>query len=183
MVDYFVKAADNLRQFDSFFKSDKDPLLTTNLRFAGFCNDLTEALKMFLPRSLYLAGYGVTGTYAVSAVVYESRRFNEKNPNQTKQLTISTLDNVVWHSVATVFGTPLLIILLKKNVSKLLSPAMSSLKKKLIPGLIGVAAIPLIVSPIDNTTTYFINQLRPKYGVKLQGYHWTGPYAFLNKKH
>ena len=39
---------------DQHLRSKEQPLVTSNLRFLGFVNDVGEALHSFLPKSLYV---------------------------------------------------------------------------------------------------------------------------------
>ena len=43
-----------MADYDKYLRAPAQPLLTTNLRFLGFVNDVGEALQSFLPRSLYV---------------------------------------------------------------------------------------------------------------------------------
>ena len=41
---------------DTYLRSPEQPLITKNWRFLGFINDVGEALRSFLPKSLYVRG-------------------------------------------------------------------------------------------------------------------------------
>ena len=42
---------------DKYLRGAEQPLLTTNLRFFGFVNDIGEALHAYLPKSLYIGSF------------------------------------------------------------------------------------------------------------------------------
>ena len=49
---------------DTYLRSPEQPLITKNWRFLGFINDVGEALRSFLPKSLYVRGVACAGVGA-----------------------------------------------------------------------------------------------------------------------
>lgn len=173
---------------DSYLRNENNPLEKSNLRYMGFLNDFGEALKSFLPKPIYYGSYILTGLYAVSAVYYTNRREYDKMNNENllsqdeinKKLKTMTINSSIWHMLATVSITPLIIITTKKITGKLLTNfRASNFTKKMVPSTVGLIAIPIVVPPVDNGVTcgmnYFTNDKKP--------YHWSGLYNFMNNKH
>jgi len=151
---------------DNYLKSDSDPLKNSVLRYNGFWNDLGEACKNFLPKSVYISTYVATGTYAALSVYYTNKRLKENNDSQRIKKTI---DCSIWHFFATVSITPLVISKLKKSIKT---------NNKWIPSVVGIGSIPILVPPVDNLTTFVMNQFRKE----KENYHWSGIYSNFNKK-
>jgi hypothetical protein len=134
----------------------------------------------------------VTGAYAVAAVYYDNRQLSDAldaaappTPAAAKRalLTSRTLDNALWHTLATVTITPLVVIpAIKVGAKRLLSRSTAlsqALREKVLPATIAIAAIPLVVSPVDNAVTWGFNQVREK----PEPYHWSGYWEALNEGH
>ncbi len=71
--------------------------------------------------------------------------------------------------------TPLLVIpAIKRGAKRLfarLGAGSPALREKVLPATIAIAAIPVVVPPIDNATTLAFNLVREK----PEPYHWSGP--------
>ncbi|VBB17959.1 mitochondrial fission process protein 1-like [Yasminevirus sp. GU-2018] len=178
---FMTNALSNFRSMfaphDSYLRGPNQPLISTNLRYFGFVNDVGEALKSFIPKPIYYGTYGITGVYAAGAVYYHNRLLTDRDDPRT---TAKTVDNAVWHTLATVTLTPLVAIpMIKKATKKVLSPTNMSvaLKTKSIPAAISILAIPAVVSPVDNGVTWVMNQFREQ----PESYHWSGYWSFMNK--
>jgi hypothetical protein len=46
-----------MSSIDRYLRGAEQPLLTTNLRFFGFVNDIGEALHAYLPKPLYIGSF------------------------------------------------------------------------------------------------------------------------------
>jgi hypothetical protein len=171
-------------ELDKHLRSPEQPLVTQNYRFLGFVNDVGEAMASFLPRSLYIGSYVVTGVYAVAAVYYDRAALRDKldAPSSSARsaaekgelLNARTLDNALWHTLATVTLTPLIVIpAIKVGAKRLLAGSTglsAALREKVLPATIAIVSIPAVVSPVDNAVTWGFNQVRKT----PEPYHWTG---------
>lgn len=182
-----------MERVDKYLASAEQPLITSNLRFFGFINDVGEALHSFLPKPLYVGTYVITAAYAVGAVYYDRRALADELDSPTavpleaevkrSKLDARTFDNTVWHALATVTVTPLLVIpALKVGAKRLLMRipmGSQSLREKVLPAAVAILAIPAVVSPVDNIVTFGFNILREK----PEPYHWSGYWSSLNAHH
>lgn len=149
-------------------------------------------MHSFLPKSLYVGSYAITGLYAVGAVYYDNRCFADKlaaaanttDAQRTEALKKRTIDNSAWHLLATVSITPLLVIPAIKGGTKrmLINRTWGSLalREKVIPAVVSIAAIPAVVSPVDNATTWAFNRF---WRETPEAYHWSGYWSFMQDKH
>jgi len=185
---------DGLRALDASLRSPAQPLVTQNYRFLGFVNDVGEALHAFLPRSLYLGSYAVTGAYALAAVYYDRACLGDRlaaagaaPSDAAARLNARTADNAAWHALATVAITPLVVIPAVKagavRAFRALAPGLApALRDKALPAAVAILAIPAVVSPVDNATTAAFNAV-PGLRAAPEPYHWTGYWEALNEPH
>lgn len=179
-----------MEALDKELRSPAQPLVTQNYRFLGFINDVGEALHSFLPKPIYVGTYVVTGAYALAAVYYDNRALADRLDAEgasadarSKALTARTLDNSLWHFLATVTITPLVVIpAVKVGAKRLfarLGAGSAAMREKVLPATVAILAIPAVVSPIDNAVTLAFNAAREK----PEPYHWTGYWEGLNDHH
>jgi len=109
------------------------------------------------------------------------------SPEQAERLRASALkartwDMAAWHFFATVTLTPLVVIPAVKAGAKRLFSRLGAgspaLREKALPAAVAIAAIPAVVSPVDNAVTWAFN--RVVRGEVKEPYHWTGYWEFLN---
>lgn len=202
-IGMFEKIKMVARKIDKYLIHESDPLTTTLLRYNGFWNNIGEALKTFLPKWIYYGTYVATISYVTTTIYYTNRRaykknshnicnnieLNENTENKLKNILLNEIckiqvrseiiDNIIWHSLATVSLTPMTIALIKRLIKNYLEKKTNIhpfMNIKLIPSFIGILMIGIIVSPIDNAVTYGMNRIR----IEKKPYHWTGIYSSLN---
>ncbi len=185
-----------IAELDEYLRSDEQPLISGNYRFFGFINDVGEALHSFLPKSLYVGSYAITGIYALSAVYYDRQKMSDRLNNGENVNTLAiqsdkivytddekksilqrrTINNSIWHLLATVAITPLLVIPAVKIGTKraLLKQTCLSqqMREKVLPAAVGIISIPAVVSPVDNAVTFCMNQINKD--LPAEPYHWSG---------
>lgn len=178
-------------ELDKQLRAPDQPLVTQNYRFLGFINDVGEALHSFLPKPVYVGTYVITGVYALAAVYYDNRLLADQldaagvkdAAERRARLQSRTMDNAAWHLLATVAITPLVVIPAVKVGAKRLLASRTSLsapmREKVLPAAVAIAAIPAVVSPVDNAVTWAFNQVR----AKPEPYHWAGYWSSLNEHH
>ena len=103
---------------------------------------------------------------------------------RSEALKKRTIDNSAWHLLATVSITPLLVIPAIKSGTKrmLINRTWGSLalREKVIPAVVSIAAIPAVVSPVDNATTWAFNRF---WRETPEAYHWSGYWSFMQGVH
>ena len=134
------------------------------LRYRGYANEVGEAFVAWVPAWGVPATYGVAATYVLMDTVDKGlKRWKkaEGEEDQAKQAATVALDTVTWQMLASVFwpGSFIRVVvattnwaLAKADVSAFDQLAAQGLDvERLLPTLMGLAAIPVIVKPIDHT--------------------------------
>ena len=134
------------------------------LRYMGYANEVGESFVAWVPAWGVPATYGVAATYVLMDTVDKGlKRWKkaEGEEDQAKQAVTVALDTVTWQMLASVFwpGSFIRVVvattnlaLAKADVSAFDQLAAQGLDvERLLPTLMGLAAIPFIVKPIDHT--------------------------------
>lgn len=91
-ISEFPPSSDE-REYDVY----KDSLL----RFAGYANELGEAFKVFIPRSIYFGTYGIAAAYALGDTVSKGHGVYTKTGDVQKGLQ-QGLETGLWQGKYTV---------------------------------------------------------------------------------
>jgi fission process protein 1 len=152
---------------DSGFPKDEkeyDIFRDSLLRYMGYANECGEAFVAWLPVWGVPATYGVAATYVLMDTVDKGvKRWNkaEGEEDRAKQALAVATETVTWQMLASVFwpGSFIRVVVASTNLAltKVDTSAFDALAaqgldvEKLLPTIIGLAAIPFIVHPIDTT--------------------------------
>ena len=121
-----------------------DPYRETSLRYMGYANELGEAFTSYLPDWGLPASYCVAASYVMFDTIDKGQKAYDAAEEEDKvidTLRIST-ETMTWQMLASVFW-PGSIIRVIVN--------MAGNDHQFLPTLVGLAAIPLIIKPIDTT--------------------------------
>ncbi len=134
------------------------------LRYMGYANECGEAFVAWLPAWGVPATYGVAATYVLADTVDKGvKRWNkaEGEPDRLNQAAAVATETVTWQMLASVFwpGSFIRVVvastnlaLAKAGVSAFDAVAAQGLDvERILPTVMGLAAIPFIVKPIDTT--------------------------------
>src|SRR6056300_1108656 len=130
-----------------------DPYRETSLRYMGYANELGEAFVTYLPDWGLPASYCVAASYVMfdtfdkGQKAYETAEEGEKFQDT---LRIST-ETLTWQMLASVFWPGSIIRVIVNMAAQ-----MSGDEHHYLPTLVGLAAIPAIVKPIDTTVDKLI---------------------------
>jgi len=143
----------------------------TFVRYLGYANEVGEAFRSLVHVNYVRLSYAIACTYVAADANHKGGLAAEKaEPSKaTKQRAIAMADTVVWQGLASV-AIPGFTInrvcalsnqLLKKNSS------LPTNIRKWTTTCIGLGVIPFIVSPIDHSVDYMMNNtLRTLYVAK-----------------
>uniref|UniRef100_H2YXE2 Mitochondrial fission process protein 1 n=1 Tax=Ciona savignyi TaxID=51511 RepID=H2YXE2_CIOSA len=130
----------------------------TPLRYMGYANEVGEAFRSMVPRSVVYASYVVASTYVLADA--SSKGFNfSKNTTVVKSNSpvLAFTDALIWQSLASVIIPGFVInrvcagtLYMLQNVS----PKMPLTARKWTSTIIGLLAIPAIIQPIDRTVDF-----------------------------
>ena len=139
--------AKRFKIYSTTYKS-VDPYRETSLRYMGYANELGEAFTSYLPEWGLPASYCVAASYVMFDTIDKGQKaFDaaEEEEKITDTLRIS-METLTWQMLASVFWPGSII-----RVIVNMAAHMSGDDHQYLPTLVGLAAIPLIVKPIDTT--------------------------------
>jgi fission process protein 1 len=125
-----------------------DPYRETSLRYMGYANELGEAFTSYLPDWGLPASYCVAASYVMFDTIDKGQKAYDAAEEEDKvidTLRIST-ETMTWQMLASVFWPGSII-----RVIVNMADHMAGNDHQFLPTLVGLAAIPLIIKPIDTT--------------------------------
>src|SRR6056300_214027 len=125
-----------------------DPYRETSLRYMGYANELGEAFTSYLPDWGLPASYCVAASYVMFDTIDKGQKAYDAAEEEDKiidTLRIST-ETLTWQMLASVFWPGSIIRVIVNMAAQ-----VSGDEHHLLPTLVGLAAIPAIVKPIDTT--------------------------------
>ncbi|KAF4689399.1 Mitochondrial fission process protein 1 [Perkinsus olseni] len=137
-------------------KQDGSPIdlyRDTPVRLLGYANELGESFKYLISRPAYLTTYGVAIAYVLADTFDKTKRA------ERRQQWKVALDTLGWQMLASVAVPGLVINRVVWATRRVMQ--QRQLTNKLLPTYLGLACIPLIVTPIDRTVDWlFDNTIR-----------------------
>jgi mitochondrial fission process protein 1 len=142
-------------------EKEKDLWRDTPIRYLGYANECGEAFRPLKTRFVR-PSYAVAFGYVLGDTGSKTLKSKEAK-NEDTEVAKTALDCFVWQTLASVMIPGLVINrvtstsaqIMNTNV-KLLSSLPSPLKR-FGPTMIGLMTIPLIIHPIDNGVTWFMD--------------------------
>ena len=125
-----------------------DPYRETSLRYMGYANELGEAFTSYLPEWGLPASYCVAASYVMFDTIDKGQKAYDAAEEEDKlidTLRISA-ETMTWQMLASVFWPGSII-----RVIVNMAAHMAGDEHQFLPTLVGLAAIPMIVKPIDTT--------------------------------
>ncbi|XP_060663158.1 mitochondrial fission process protein 1 [Drosophila nasuta] len=134
---------------------DVDIYRDTFIRYMGYSNEVGEAFRPLVPKSIVAASYGMAIGYVCTDTFDKSLRAQMAGSSQ-REVAIRAADVFSWQMLASVI-LPGLAINRITAVSKLMLRKSPAIVLKTLPTVIGLASIPLIVHPIDSLVDRFMD--------------------------
>src|SRR6056300_1338477 len=125
-----------------------DPYRETSLRYMGYANELGEAFTSYLPEWGLPASYCVAASYVMFDTIDKGQKAFDAAEEEDKiidTLRIST-ETLTWQMLASVFWPGSIIRVIVNMAAQVTGD-----EHHFLPTLIGLAAIPAIIKPIDTT--------------------------------
>jgi len=135
------------------------------LRYAGYCNEVGESFRYQFPKfvvpsyiisfSYCLADAATTGwkTYQEYPMDNNNLQQQKEGPSRNQQTLISTMDVLVWQSLASVMipGATINMLVKASRFAVARSPiVLGALAKEWLPTVAGLGSVPFIIHPIDH---------------------------------
>jgi fission process protein 1 len=142
-----VKHAKRFRIYSTAYKN-VDPYRETSLRYMGYANELGEAFASYLPEWGLPASYCVAASYVMFDTIDKGQKaFDAAEEGEKFQDTLRmSTETLTWQMLASVFWPGSII-----RVIVNMAAHMTHDDSHVIPTIIGLAAIPAIIKPIDST--------------------------------
>ncbi|KAF7379201.1 hypothetical protein HZH68_017046 [Vespula germanica] len=157
MALQYLEAAN--QKFDKYTDStmvneDKriDLFRDTPIRYLGYANEVGEAFRHRVPRSVVQLTYVISSGYVLGDVIDKGYRVfqNDRTPFRVKHVVLAIADTLLWQSFASViipgFTINRVCVVIQYAQKKTTNLA---LKNHWVPTIIGLLSIPLVVRPID----------------------------------
>jgi fission process protein 1 len=138
--------------------NDYDVFKDSPMRYLGYANELGEAFRAFIPKSVVIGSYGVASLYAVGDAVdkgYKAYRDTSK-PNRNWRVAQRTLDTGIWQLLASVtvpaFIINRVVYTTNWSLQRFVSPNSAFRASKIfriLPTMIGLAVIPVLPYVLD----------------------------------
>lgn len=142
--------------------TEKDLYRETPVRYIGYANEIGEAFKSFLPKIGYYGTYGIAISYVLADTADKSKNF-------TKPWLAA--DVLIWQMLASVMIPGLAINRTCHFSRKLLMQNSQKFKnfqhREYVISGIGLAAIPLIIKPIDQSVDFLMDKTYRKHVLKI----------------
>ena len=142
-----VKHSKRLKVHSRAYKS-ADPYRDSSLRYMGYANEIGEAFTTYLPEWGLPASYCVAASYVLFDTIDKGEKAYhgaEEGDKLIDTLRIST-ETMTWQMLASVFWPGSII-----RVIVNMAAHMAGDDHQFLPTLVGLAAIPMIIKPIDTT--------------------------------
>lgn len=152
-VSGHIKRNDKRFRIYSTVYKNIDPYRETSLRYMGYANELGEAFTTYLPDWGLPASYCVAASYVMFDTIDKGQKaFDAAEEGEKLQDTLRiSLETLTWQMLASVFWPGSIIRVIVNASATMISNNHLDDGLHFLPTLIGLAAIPVIVKPIDTT--------------------------------
>lgn len=136
----------------------------TPVRYLGYANEVGEAFRSIIPKSVVWSSYIVASGYVLADTIDKGlKTYHDNNsPNATKNVLISMTDTLLWQSFASVIIPGFTINRICSAV-QFVQKRNVALKSRWIPTIVGLISIPFIIRPIDNAVEEAMNMTYRKW--------------------
>lgn len=146
---------------------DQDIFRDSPLRLMGYFNEVGESFRPLVPRSLVTFSYVASFAYVFADTSDKTiKKWNQCShlPTSSRQSECSkaAADTLIWQTFASVLIPGLTIQQVVKWTKKVTDMSPLKMVRNSVPTMVGLAAIPFIVHPIDLGVDFVMdNTIRP----------------------
>ncbi|XP_005524690.2 PREDICTED: mitochondrial fission process protein 1 [Pseudopodoces humilis] len=140
-------------------QKEPDLYRDTWVRYLGYANEVGESFRPLVPVPVVWASYGVATAYVTADAIDKGRKAAAAHGQDPTRVGVAVVDTFVWQSLASVAIPGFTINRLCAASLALLG----SLTRWPLPvrrwttTALGLAAIPLIITPIDRTVDFLMD--------------------------
>ncbi|KAM6318103.1 mitochondrial fission process protein 1 [Podargus strigoides] len=150
--------------------AEPDLYRDTWVRYLGYANEVGESFRPLVRVQVVWASYGVATAYVTADAIDKGRKAataHTQDPAQATRVGVAVVDTFIWQSLASV-AIPGITINRLCATSLALLGALTRWPlplRRWTTTALGLAAIPLIITPIDRTVDFLMDSsLRKLYG-------------------
>ncbi|NXY82278.1 MTFP1 protein, partial [Alcedo cyanopectus] len=126
----------------------------------GYANEVGESFRPLVPLSVVWASYGVASAYVTTDAIHKGRKAaTVSDPDQATRVGVAVVDTFIWQSLASV-AIPGFTINRLCAASLALLGALTHWPlplRRWTTTALGLATIPLIITPIDRTVDFLMD--------------------------
>ncbi|XP_039581907.1 mitochondrial fission process protein 1 isoform X1 [Passer montanus] len=131
----------------------------TWVRYLGYANEVGESFRALVPVPVVWASYGVATAYVTADAIDKGRKAAAAHAQDPTRVGVAVVDTFVWQSLASV-AIPGFTINRLCAASLALLGALTRWPlpvRRWTTTALGLAAIPLIITPIDRTVDFLMD--------------------------
>lgn len=134
-------------------REEVDLYRDTYVRYLGYANEVGEAFRSLVPKSIVWFSYALSSGYVLADTVHKGAKVYQANATsqRTKNVLLSTSDTLIWQTFASIIvpGFTINRICTAVQFAQRKS-TRTAFKKPWISTLVGLVSIPFIIHPIDH---------------------------------
>ncbi|XP_008545223.1 mitochondrial fission process protein 1 [Microplitis demolitor] len=133
--------------------TEVDIFRDTSLRYLGYTNEVGEAFRSIVPKSIVWMSYVIASGYVIADTAHKGIKEYEKigKEDKNKRIILSASDTLIWQSFASVIIPGLVINRICAGVRFMQKNAKSPvMRNPWVSTIVGLISIPLIIRPIDD---------------------------------
>ncbi|XP_029660075.1 mitochondrial fission process protein 1 [Formica exsecta] len=155
-------------------REEVDLYRDTYVRYLGYANEVGEAFRSLVPKSIVWFSYALSSGYVLADTVHKGAKVyqTDATSQKTKNVLLSTSDTLIWQTFASIIVPGLTINRICATVQFAQKKSTRvAFKKPWISTLIGLISIPFIIHPIDHAVEGAMDVTYRKW----TGYHPKAP--------
>ncbi|KAJ7427036.1 Mitochondrial fission process protein 1 [Willisornis vidua] len=147
--------------------TEPDLYRDTWVRYLGYANEVGESFRALVPVPVVWASYGVATAYVTADAIDKGRKAATAHAQDPTRVGVAVVDTFVWQGLASVAIPGF-------TINRLCAASLALLGtltrwplplRRWATTALGLAAIPLIITPIDRTVDFLMDSsLRKLYG-------------------
>lgn len=146
----------------------------TYVRYLGYANEVGEAFRSLVPKSIVWFSYAISSGYVFADTAHKGSKVYQMDstPQKAQNVLLSTSDTLIWQTFASIIvpGFTINRICAAVQFAQKRSTSMA-LRKPWISTLVGLVSIPFIIHPIDHAVEKTMDVTYRKW----TGYHPKAP--------
>uniref|UniRef100_A0A6M2DH81 Mitochondrial fission process protein 1 n=1 Tax=Xenopsylla cheopis TaxID=163159 RepID=A0A6M2DH81_XENCH len=133
---------------------EHDVYRDTYIRYLGYANEIGEAFRPLVHRSVVMGSYGISSAYVLADTWDKALKAYNKPGSRSRDILISAADTLLWQGFASVIIPGYTINRITYFTSKFVQKGKMA---QFVPTAVGLLSIPFIIKPIDHAVDLTMN--------------------------